>query len=316
VSRIRLICLLACCLLQSQLPATAANSDAQIQKALMAVIASKPRQPCKCKGSEESLKVRLSHTIKESGATSEDASEAMIALGDYYRFHQKYPQSEQLFLKSIESKEKNHGAESVETALVKARLALLYFEWNKPAQAKLLSSQAIKMIESDLGKRDLRQAMLLEHVGDLYTYQSQMEKARASLRKSLAIREEWLGKSSLMIADSLEKLAPLYQQPGGFPEAERLLRRALEIRHAKQPGSLSESRCLQSLATAVLAQQRYGEAVMLMSDAAKIEKRLPGEHPQLILTAKKYAELLHQIKQPDEAKRLEAVASSLSRVSF
>jgi len=190
-------------------------------------------------------------------------------------------------------------------------LGILYFQQGKIDKAKscFLQASEIKFLPADGPESPMTE--ILNNLGRVYHRAGQYSKAEDAYKRSLRFAEARFGLSHVTVTVTLNNLAWLYSETGRYAEAEQYSQRSFAILERRE--SAFEERqfveALYTLAKTYLRQNRHSEAARLLSRAAEIARRNPGQTmpaAQIALVLETYSKVLKDLHNPVEAERLEA----------
>ena len=200
-----------------------------------------------------------------------------------YQSQGRYTEAESFFLRSLSIREKQLGADYLDTAQSLNNLALLYDYQGKYKEAEPLYLRSLDIFEKQLGADHPPVAICLNNLADLYRKQGRYAEAEPLFLRSLALFEKQLGADHPYVAKSLDNLGSLYKLQGRYTEAEPLYLRSLAIKE-KQLGADHPdfATSLNNLAGLYEFQGRYAETEPLYQRSLDIfEKQLGADHPHV-----------------------------------
>jgi tetratricopeptide (TPR) repeat protein len=208
---------------------------------------------------------------------------SLNSLGLLYRYQGKYSKAEPLYLRSLEIREHQLGAEHPDVATSLNNLAELYNSQGKYSEAKSLYLRSLEIMEHQLGAEHPDVATIRNNLAELYRSQGKYNEAEPLYLQSLEIRERQLGEEHPSVAASLNNLAGLYNSQGKYSEAEPLYLRSLKImEHQLGAEHLDVATIRNNLAELYRSQGKYSEAEPLHLRSLEIkERQLGAEHPSV-----------------------------------
>jgi tetratricopeptide (TPR) repeat protein len=228
------------------------------------------------------------------------------SLGKAYKDAIRYAEAEVPYLKALELRERQLGADHPDVATSLNNLALLYDSQGRYSEAEPLYVRSLSIRERQLGTDHLDVATSLNNLAALYKYQGRYGEAEPFYVRSLEIREQQLGADHPDVASSLNNLANLYRSQGRYSQAEPLYERSLSIREqqlgADHPDVASS---LNNLAALYESQGRYSEAKSLYERSLSIrERQLGSDHPSVANSLNNLAALYKTQERYSEAEPL------------
>ncbi|MBU6455023.1 MAG: tetratricopeptide repeat protein [Cyanobacteria bacterium REEB67] len=192
-------------------------------------------------------------------------------------------------------------------------------------QAERLYKSALAMRQRTLTPEHAALASSLENLGKLYQAEGKTTRAEPLLRRAYEISLDTLGPDRAETAQRLDTLAQVLSSAGKLSEAEALYRQVLDY-HKPQAGSTAataagkagngggrnQADMAANMATLLVKQGRYGEAVPYYSRALKIQESINGpQSASLLNLLDSYAYALSRANRSGEAQRLTARARSI-----
>jgi tetratricopeptide (TPR) repeat protein len=203
--------------------------------------------------------------------------------GYLYKNQGRYSKAESLFVRSLEIRERQLGADHPNVAVSLNNLAGLYESQGRYSEAEPLFVRSLEIKERQLRADHPDVANSLNNLALLYKNQGRYSEAEPLFVRSLEIRERQLGADHPDVAASLNNLAELYKNQGRYSEAESLYVRSLEI-WEQQLGAdhPNVATSLNNLAELYKNQGRYSEAESLYVRSLEIgERQLGVDHPDV-----------------------------------
>ncbi|MBA2610899.1 MAG: CHAT domain-containing protein [Bacteroidetes bacterium] len=153
---------------------------------------------------------QMNTSITEAKAVlKEDASnfiKLQINLANIYRFEKKHEESEKLYLKAIEIKEKKLGAHP-DLAHLKMGLAQLYMEMGKTAEVEKLLLSAYDINKRKLGESNPATVSTQQELANFYRFNNNPTKALELMTKVVEKKKEIYGENHPNYIQALEDLA-------------------------------------------------------------------------------------------------------------
>jgi tetratricopeptide (TPR) repeat protein len=231
---------------------------------------------------------------------------SLNSLALLYQSQGRYSEAEPLFLRSLEIRERQLGADHSDLATSLNNLAAIYQAQGHYDKAEPLFLRSLEIMERQLGTDHPDLATSLNNLGFLYQYQGRYSEAEPLYLRSLEIRERQLGADHSDLATSLNNLGILHKSQGRYSEAETLYLRSLDI-WERQLGAdhpnLAQS--LNNLAALYQFQRHYDKAEPLFLRSLEIsERQLDANHPDLATSLNNLAVLYQEQGYYDKAEPL------------
>jgi len=228
------------------------------------------------------------------------------SLGKAYKNAIRYAEAEPPYLKALELRERQLGADHPSVASSLNNLAGLYKSQGRYSEAEPLLVRSLSIREQQLGADHPDVATSLNNLAYLYDSQGRYSEAEPLYMRSLSIREQQLGADHPDVANSLNNLAGLYQSQGRYSEAEPLYMRSLSIRERQLGADHPDvATSLNNLAYLYDSQGRYSEAEPLYARSLSIsEQQLGADHPDVASSLNNLAGLYRAQGRYSEAEPL------------
>lgn len=160
----------------------------------------------KLKDAETFMNTSLVEAIKVIKETESNYIKLQINLANIYRFEKKYKESEELYLKAIDIKEKKLGKHP-DLAHLKKGLAQLYMEMGKTAEVEKLLLSAYDIDKRKLGENNPATLSIEQELGNFYRFNANPTKANELLTKVVLKKKEIYGEAHPNYIQALEDLA-------------------------------------------------------------------------------------------------------------
>jgi tetratricopeptide (TPR) repeat protein len=223
-------------------------------------------------------------------------------------------EAERYYRQSIRMWEIIGGSGSADSASALGNLATVYFRRGRYGDAIRLFERAL---EIPMDPANPRLVAIRNSLAVALTRDRQYVEAEKCLRRSLALAEQHLGPNTPPVAVALNHLAVIRREQGRPAEALPLLERAVSIWTAAR-GSATRGMIepLNNLGAAHSDLGQYAEAAAELRRALEIaEQVLPPTSPDSAALMRNYAWALRKLKRKTEARRLEARAEQIRRLS-
>jgi tetratricopeptide (TPR) repeat protein len=203
--------------------------------------------------------------------------------GYLYESQGRYSEAEPFYLRSLEIRERQLGADHPDVATTLNNLAELYKSQGRYSEAEPLYLRSLEIYEWRLGVDHPDVATILNNLAKLYRFQGRYSEAEPLYLRSLEIRERQLGADHPDVATILNNLAELYKSQGRHTEAEPLYLRSLSIREQQLGSNHPEvATSLNNLGSLYMSQGHHAEAETLFERSLSIrEQQLGSTHPDV-----------------------------------
>ncbi|MEO6304058.1 MAG: CHAT domain-containing tetratricopeptide repeat protein [Bacteroidia bacterium] len=153
---------------------------------------------------------QMNTSITEASSVLKDNSsnfiKLQINLANIYRFEKKYDESEKLYLKAIEIKEKKLGAHP-DLAHLKKGLAQLYMEMGKTGEVEKLLQSAYDINKRKLGENNPATVSTQQELANFYRFSNNAPKALELMTKVVEKKKTIYGENHPNYIQALEDLA-------------------------------------------------------------------------------------------------------------
>ncbi|WP_103670392.1 tetratricopeptide repeat protein [Pseudanabaena sp. BC1403] len=254
--------------------------------------------------------------LQEKLNLSLELANSLNNLGILYDYQGKYSESEPLYWRSLEIRERELGANHPEVSTSLNNIAALYYSQGKYSEAEPLYQRSLKIREWRLGLDHPSVAISLNNLALLYESQGKYSEAEPLYLRSLDIDKQIYGEDHPEIAAALNNLAALYESQGDYSKAEPLYLQSLKISE-RQLGTDQRyiATTLNNLALLYRLQGKYSEAESLHRRSLEIrERQLGSEHPDVANSLRNLAIMRYHQNQYDEAKALLIQALKIQEV--
>jgi tetratricopeptide (TPR) repeat protein len=189
---------------------------------------------------------------------------SMNNLALLYLYQGRYEQSETLFTKVLETRQRVLGADHPDTLRTMANLGVLYRGRANYAQAESLCMRAWEVQRRVLGEEHPDTLTSLINLADLDRDQGRYEQAQARYTKVLEVRRRVLGHQHPRTSDALVWLGEVLLQQQHYGVAEPILREALTSYEKTTPDIWTRYHSQSMLGASLAGQQKYAEAETLL----------------------------------------------------
>ena len=160
----------------------------------------------KLKDAETYMNMSLTEAIKVIKEEESNYIKLQINLANIYRFQKKYSESEQLYLKAIDIKEKKLGKHP-DLAHLKKGLAQLYMEMGKTTEVEKLLQSAYDIDKRKLGENNPATLSILQELANYHRFNAHPAQACELLYKVVEKKKEIYGETHPNYIQALEDLA-------------------------------------------------------------------------------------------------------------
>lgn len=234
-------------------------------------------------------------------------------LAGLYFAQGKFEQAHYLLVSSLDLYKNKLGRDHQVVALTHYALALVKRKaFNLAPSGDFDDShfkQAQSILNTDISKLTMDaprdQVLGLIHLSMENYKQNRFDEAEELLRHGILLELNELWPKHPLVSDGFQLLADLYKSLGRFTQAERLYQKALDLRkEVLGENHLQVAASAFSLANLYMDMSRYADAEQFMAQCCNIRKSA-GFPPLYAVSLKAYADVLVQLKRPDEAKVLQ-----------
>jgi CHAT domain-containing protein len=160
----------------------------------------------KLKDAENYMNASLTEAIKVIKENESNYIKLQINMANIYRFEKKYNESEQLYLRAIDIKEKKLGKHP-DLAHLKKGLAQLYMEMGKNAEVEKLLQSAYDIDKRKLGENNPATLSIQQELANFYRFNNNPSKSCELLYRVVEKKKEIYGETHPNYIQSLEDLA-------------------------------------------------------------------------------------------------------------
>lgn len=227
----------------------------------------------------------------------------------------KQRQAEQKYQESLVQAEKAGGKDSILLARTLDEVGQFYVEIGQPKKAEPLIRTSLQIRRTHFKSDDQRVAESLNSLGVAFEVQHKFDKAESLLRQSLVLAQSSLGADHPIIAIVLTNLGVVYKEIHRYDDAEQCLRRSLAIRLATLPRAHRDvAKTLFELGDVLIRRRNYAAAEPLVREALEIQRTVLPAYDydnDLASMLQSYSQIMHELKNDDEARRFEAEAKRI-----
>jgi tetratricopeptide (TPR) repeat protein len=160
----------------------------------------------KLKDAETYMNISLQEAGKVIKENESNFIKLQINLANIYRFEKKYFESEKLYIKAIDIKEKKLGKHP-DLAHLKKGLAQLYMEMGKTSEVEKLLQSAYDIDKRKLGENNPATLSIQQELANYYRFSNNPSKACDLLTKVVNMKKEIYGETHPNFIQALEDLA-------------------------------------------------------------------------------------------------------------
>ncbi len=160
----------------------------------------------KLKDAEAHMNTSINEAAKILKDYSSNFIKLQVNLANIYRFQKRYEESEKLYLKAIEIKEKKLGAHP-DLAHLKTGLAQLYMEMGKNAEVEKLLLSAIDIYKRKLSNNNPATLSTQQELANFYRFTNNSTKSLDLMLKVVEAKKTIFGESHPNYVQALEDLA-------------------------------------------------------------------------------------------------------------
>ena len=261
---------------------------------------------------------RVAESEKEFGPDHLQTAIWLNQLGLLYSHFGDYDQAEQVYLRSLDIKQKAKRPNNLAIAVSLLNLGDLYVIKGDYARAEPLLQRARELREKALGANHPDVAACLASLGRLKMFTGDYGAAEALNQRALAMSEQALGPDHWRVAVCLDNLSEIRKYLGDLPEAEALARRALAIREkAPRPDTPLLARNLSNLALIYVMMGKYAQAETLYKRALEVyEKSIGVQHPAAAQCLSNLAGLYSMLGNTQRSEQLQRQALDILEKTY
>ena len=269
----------------------------------------------------------LSHSIQgaeltaEFGFKTKDAGNVLNGVACYLRMRGDYDESERLHFQSVAVRERDLGLDDPDVATGLNNLAIVYMDQFIYPKAEPHLVRSLAITEKAVGNNEADDlALPLNNLGMLYVRLERYQEALPLLERALEIEKNSTDYEDFFYATILNNLAELHIGLKNYDSAEEICTEGLKMREEiGNPEKTGLSYI--TMATILLNKKEYSKSEEFFKKAISNRELVYNEkHPQLLLTLKRYRNLLLAINRVSDAheieRRIEEIRSKYSINDF
>ena len=229
---------------------------------------------------------------KEFGFGVADAGNLVNGVACYLRMRGDFRESERIHLQSVALRERDLGPDDPDLATCLNNLALVYTDCFDFLRAEPLFRQSLEIMQRAVGCDDEDLSLALNNLGITYVRSGKFVEAQPLLERAFAAEQRSSNRQDFFYATILNNMAELWLGLGNLDDAFRLCDEGLRLREEiGNPEKLGRSYVTMA---AVLARMgKNDQAGEFFAKALRNREEVFGaEHPELLLTLRRYREWL------------------------
>jgi tetratricopeptide (TPR) repeat protein len=203
------------------------------------------------------------------GATASELAVRLFEEGKDY-------EAEMLLSKALFVNEKIFGRDHPQIAIDLQNMAAVYIPQQRYERAHQFVDRALTINRAVFGSNSREAAVSLHNQGVLYRQQKRYERAEQAFLEALTIDRALLGQRHAQVSIDLQYIGSIYALQEEYPKAEEFYREALGLVLLSDDTVEVAAICLYNLGMILAAQKRFAEAVLFLSQALEIDKRVNG----------------------------------------
>ena len=238
----------------------------------------------------------VAHGVAAAALTEEfgfgvaDAGNLVNAVACYLRMRGDFLESERIHLQSVALRERDLGSDDPDLATCLNNLALVYTDRFDFKSAEPLLKQSLEIMQRAVGRDDEDLLPVLNNLGFTYVRSEKFSEAQPLLEWALAAEQKSSNRQDFFYATILNNMAELWLGLDNLDKAFRLCDKSLRLREEiGNPEKLGRSYVTMA---AVLARMgKSDQAGEFLAKALRNREEVFGaEHPELLLTLRRYRE--------------------------
>ena len=249
----------------------------------------------------------VAHGVAAAALTEEfgfgvaDAGNLVNGVACYLRMRGDFSESERIHLQSVALRERDLGPDDPDVATCLNNLALVYTDRFDFPSAEPLFRQSLEIMQRTVGRDDEDLSLALNNLGITYVRSGKFSEAQPLLEQALAAEQRSSDRQDFFYATILNNMAELWLGLGNLDDAFRLCAEGLRLREEiGNPEKLGRSYV--TMATALARRGQNGQAGEFFAKALRNREEVFGaEHPELLLTLRRYREWLELQGHDDQA---------------
>ncbi|CAJ2505559.1 Uu.00g129530.m01.CDS01 [Anthostomella pinea] len=207
-------------------------------------------------------------------------------LGLLYSDQGKLNETEEMYQRALQGKEKLLGPNHISTLDTVNNLGNLYSDQDRLKEAEEMYQRALKGYKKALGPNHTSTLDTVHNLGNLYSDQGELKEAEKMYHRALQGKEQALGPDHTLTLDTVHNLANLYSDQGKLKKAEEMYQRALKGKEkALGPDHTSTLDTVHNLANLYSDQDKLKEAEEMYQRALRgFKKALGPDHTSTLGT--------------------------------
>jgi tetratricopeptide (TPR) repeat protein/predicted Ser/Thr protein kinase len=233
---------------------------------------------------QKQLELALGLRQRAEGAEDTKTLNTERRLGDVLERQGKYPESEALQSRTLQTMIRVLGPEHPDTLKSMNALAWVYNHEAMYAQAEALLNQALEIERRVQGPERPDTLASMNSLANVYNNEGKYSQAEALYSQTVEIERRVLGPENPDTLNSMNILAVVYNREGKYAQAETLLTQILDTRRRvlgpEHPDTLTG---MNNLGTAYSLQGKFAQGEAIYRQTLEIRLRVLGpEHPDTL----------------------------------
>ncbi|KAL6716102.1 hypothetical protein ACLMJK_005668 [Lecanora helva] len=218
----------------------------------------------------------------------------------------RYSAAEELYKRTLMSKEEKLGPDHLDTLTTMMRLAGLYSKKGQYDNAEVLCKRTLAGKEEKLGPDHPDTLITVQNLAIVYRKQRRYDDAEELCERVLTSREEKLGPDHPYTLRTVENLASIYRVQGRYDDAEKLCKRVFQDREEKLgPDHPDTLITVQDLASTYDDKGQCDQAEKLHQRALTGREEILGpDHPDTLKSVHNLAIAYCKMGRLDQAEKL------------
>lgn len=242
----------------------------------------------------------------EFGFSVADSGNVINGVACYLRMRGDYAEAERIHLQSVRLRERELGQDDADVATALNNLALVYTDRFEFTKAEPFLVRALRIMQQATGPDSADLSLALNNLGMCYVRACRYLDAQPLLDQALAFEEKRSPREDFFYATVLNNMAELKLGLGELDEAFRLCQAGLDLRESiGNPEKLGRSYITMAAVRARRGEQEPAEE-FFMKALYNRESVYGPEHPELLLTLRRYSEWLKSLGRAEQAAALES----------
>jgi tetratricopeptide (TPR) repeat protein len=247
----------------------------------------------------------LAALADEFGFGVADSGNVINGVACYLRMRGDYAEAERIHLQSVKLRERELGKDGADVATALNNLALVYTDRFEFTEAEPFLVRALRILQQAAGPESDELSLALNNLGMCYVRAGRYAEAQPLLEQALAFEENRTPREDFFYATVLNNMAELKLGLGKLDEAFLLCQAGLELRESiGNAEKLGRSYITMASVHAGRGEQQTAEESFVKALCNR-ESVYGSEHPELLLTLRRYSDWLKSQGRAQEAAVLE-----------